>query len=73
MILSKSQQNYSLREGASKTRTAKQGVPTGIQLVPIRTRVRPLALLSGLGIQHCHELRCGSQTRLRSGIAMAVA
>ena len=34
--------------------------------------VRSLALLSGLRIRHCCELWCRSQTRLRSGIAVAV-
>ena len=29
-------------------------------------------LAHGLGIQHCHELWCRSQTWLRSGIAVAV-
>ena len=32
-----------------------------------------LALLSGLRIQHCCELWCRLQTRLRYGIAVAVA
>ena len=39
----------------------------------MRLRVRTLALLSGLRIQHCRELWCTSQTRLRSSVAMAVA
>ena len=39
----------------------------------MRTRVPSLALLSGLRIQHCCELWCRSQTRLRSCIAVAVA
>ena len=30
----------------------------------MRLRVRSLALLSGLGTQHCHELWCRSQTQL---------
>ena len=34
-------------------------------------QVRSLASLSGLRIQHCHELWCRSQMQLRSGIAMA--
>ena len=38
----------------------------------MRTWVRPLTLLSRLRIQHCRELRCGSVTRLRSRIAVAV-
>ena len=32
-----------------------------------------LALLSGLGIQHCHELSCRSQMQLRTQVAVAVA
>ena len=35
-------------------------------------RVQSLALLSGLRIRCCCELWCGSQTWLRSGVAMAV-
>ena len=31
-----------------------------------------LGLLSGLRIQHCHELRCRSQILLGSGVAVAV-
>ena len=34
--------------------------------------VRPLAPLSGLSTWHGHELWCGSQTQLRSRIAVAV-
>ena len=36
-------------------------------------QVRSLALLSRLGIWPCHELWCGSQTRLRSCVAVALA
>ena len=43
-----------------------------IQLVSMRMWVRSLALLSGLGIWHCHELWCRSQTRLGSHVAVAV-
>jgi len=43
-----------------------------ISLVSMRTQVRSLALLSGLRVQHCHELCCRSQMQLRSGIAVAV-
>ena len=39
-----------------------------IRLVTMRTQVRSLALLSGLGIQCCHELL---QTWLRSHVAVA--
>ena len=42
------------------------------QLASLRLRVRSLALLSELRIQFCRELWCRSQTRLASGIAMAV-
>ena len=38
----------------------------------MRTGVQSLASLSELRIQHCHELQCRLQMRLRSGIAMAV-
>ena len=37
-----------------------------IQLRTMRFQVRSLASLSGLRIRHCHELWCGSQTRLGS-------
>ena len=55
----------------------KGGVPVvaqwlQTQLVSMRMRVGPLALLSGLGIQHCHELWCRSQTWLGSQVAVAV-
>ena len=39
----------------------------------MRTQVQSLVSLSGLGIRHCRELWCGSQTQLRSGVAVAVA
>ena len=39
----------------------------------MRLWVQSLASLSGLKIWHCHELWCRSQTRLGSGIAVAVA
>ena len=35
-----------------------------IQLLSVRARVRSLALLSGLGIQNCHEPCVGSRHRL---------
>ena len=34
----------------------------GIRLVSMRLQVPSLASLSGLGILHCHELWCRSQT-----------
>ena len=39
----------------------------------MRTRVQPLASLSGLRIWHCHELQCRSQVGLGSCVAVAVA
>ena len=39
----------------------------------MRTQVGSLASLSGLGILRCRELWCGSQTRLESCAAVAVA
>ena len=38
----------------------------------MRTRVQSLASLSGLRIWYCHELWCGLQMWLRSGVAVAV-
>ena len=43
-----------------------------IRLVSMRMRVRSLALLSGFRIRHRHELWCRSQTRLGSGVAVAL-
>ena len=43
-----------------------------IGLVSMRIWVQSLTSLSGLRIWHCHELWCSSQTRLISGIAVAV-
>ena len=43
-----------------------------IQLVSMRMWIQSLALLSGLGIQHCHELWCRLQIQLRSCSAVAV-
>ena len=42
------------------------------RLVSMRTEIRSLASLSGLRIQHCHELWCKLQTRLGSGVVVAV-
>ena len=39
----------------------------------MKLRVRSLASLSGLRIQHCRELWCRPQTWLRSSLAVAVA
>ena len=43
-----------------------------IALGIMRLWVQSPASLSGLRIQHCRELWCTSQTRLRSDIAVAV-
>ena len=43
------------------------------QLASMRTRVRSLASLSGMRIQHCHELWCSLQTWLRSRVAVVLA
>ena len=43
-----------------------------IQLGTMRLWVRSLTSLSGLRIQHCPELWYRSQTRLRSGVAVAL-
>ena len=42
------------------------------QLVTMRMQVQPLALLSGLGIQHCCDLWCRLQMWLESHVAVAV-
>ena len=42
------------------------------QLVSIRMQVQSLASLSGLRIWHYHELWCGLQMQLRSGVAAAI-
>ena len=39
----------------------------------MRTQIQdPEALLSGIRIQHCHDLWCRSQTQLGSCVAVAV-
>ena len=43
-----------------------------IRLGTMRLQVRFPALLSGLKIQHCHELKRMLQARLGSGVAVAV-
>ena len=58
--------------------TQRHGVPIvvqqkGIRLGTMRLRVRSLASLSGLRLQHCHELWYRLQTQLRSSVAVAVA
>ena len=58
-------------------KNAGQGVPVvaqrkQIQLVSIRMWVQSLGLLSGLAIQHCHELWCRLQMQLRSHVTVAV-
>ena len=44
-----------------------------IWLVSMRRWIQSLALLSGSGIQRCHELWCGLQTWLGSCVVVAVA
>ena len=66
------------RGGKNKNKKQSLGVPIVAQrlqtrLVSMRTWVPSLALLSGLKIQCCRELRCRSQRRLGSSIAVAVA
>ena len=43
-----------------------------IRLGTMRLWVQSLALLSGLRIQHCHDLWCRLQTQLGSFIAVAM-
>ena len=43
-----------------------------IRLGSMRLHVRSLASVSGLGIRRCRELGCRLQTRLGSGVAVAV-
>ena len=43
-----------------------------IQLGTMRLRVRSLSSISGLKIRCCHELWYRSQTRLGSGVAVAL-
>ena len=54
------------------------GVPVAAQQLTKPTSihedmVHSLALLRGLRIQRCHELWCGLQMWLRSGVSVAVA
>ena len=56
----------------------ESGVPTVAKqkqtlLVSLKMQVQSLALLGGLGIWHCHELWCRSQTWLGSRVAVAEA
>ena len=60
--------NKNLKTGVPIVAQRKQ-----IRLGTMRVWVRSLASLSGLRIRHCLELWCRSQTRLGSGIAVAVA
>ena len=58
-------------------KTWKQGIPViaqweRAQRVSMRMQVWSLTSLSELRIRHCHGLWCRSQTRLRSGVAVAV-
>ena len=61
-----------------KLKIKKSGVPVMAQWLTNPTSNNEVAgsipgSLSGLGIQHCHELWCGLQTRLRFHIAVALA
>ena len=47
--------------------------PKQIRLASVRMQVQSLASFSGLRIQHCCELWCRSQRRLRSSVTVAVA
>ena len=49
------------------------GTVETIRLISMRIQVQSLALLSGLGIQHCHKLWYGLQAQLGSHVAAAVA
>jgi len=56
---------------------SQTGVPVAVQwkrirLGTTRLQVRSLASLSGLRIRHCYELWCRLQTRLGSGVAVAM-
>ena len=44
-----------------------------MRLGTMRLWVRSLASLNGLRTRRCHELWCRSQTRLGSGVAVALA
>ena len=62
--------------GQRKIRKVESGAPIfaqrkQIQLASRRTQHQFLASLSGLRIQHCHELWCRSQMQLKSGVAVA--
>ena len=68
---------YIYLERESTHKNNKAGVPVmaqwrRIRLGTMRLRVRSLALFSGVRIWRCHELWCGSWTRLGSGVAVAV-
>ena len=62
------ERNYIANTGVHMVAQQKQ-----FRVGTMRLQVRSLASLSGLRIQHCHELWCRSQMWLRSCIAVAVA
>ena len=69
---------WTLSSGYLIIKTGSQGIPVMAQwkwiwLASKRTQVRSLASLSGLRIWRCCELWCRSKTRLRFGVAVAVA
>ena len=60
------------RKGGRDLGSSHHGAAETIRLVSMRTRVRSLALLSGLRIRCYHELWCRWQTRFGSRVAVAV-
>lgn len=62
-----------ITEGTETSKKFCLGVPTGSVEMNMRTQVQSLATLSRLRIWHYCELRCRRKTRLRFGIAVAVA
>ena len=68
MMLSTKESVYPLRKVAIPLWLRVKGT----QLVSMRKHVQSLVSLSGLRIQHCHELWCRLQMQLRSHDAVAV-
>ena len=69
--------NISKQKPRTSKKIHKPGIPFFAQwlrnqLGTMRIQVQSMALLSGFRIQHCCELWCRSQTRLRSCIAVAM-
>ena len=68
-----------IRPGGAPKKFDPTSVPTVAQRVMNLTSIREdvdsiqsLASLSGLRIRRCGDLQCGSQTPIRSGVAVAV-